>query len=164
MILAGAVERNHQIVEEAAILRRDGLLMSFEREFVLLHAPDIPVFRHILGMLAHAAPGDAVLHFGNLQPQVGEMQFVKKSEALRKTARPHHAAQPYREVFPKPDLGTRHALDAADHGERSAPVAASIPAASKTPTMLVEHCMMVVKVGTCGSSLLSSHTSRARLA
>src|SRR5262245_56278560 len=29
--------------------------------------------------------------------------------------------------------------------------------------MLVLHCMMVVKVGTCGSSLASSHTSRARL-
>ena len=42
-------------------------------------------------------------------------------------------------------------------------VRASMPAASNTPTMLVLHCMMVVKVGTCGSSLASSHTSRARL-
>ena len=40
----------------------------------------------------------------------------------------------------------------------------SIPAASNTPTMLVLHCMMVVNVGTWGSSLLSSHTSRAKLA
>ena len=39
-----------------------------------------------------------------------------------------------------------------------------IPAASNAPTMLVVHCMMVVNVGTCGSSLLSSQTSRARLA
>ncbi len=39
----------------------------------------------------------------------------------------------------------------------------SMPATSKTPAMLVLHCMMVVNVGTCGSSLASSQISRARL-
>jgi len=47
---------------------------------------------------------------------------------------------------------------------RAARLCFNIPAASNAPTMLVLHCMMVVNVGTCGSSLLSSHTSRAKLA
>ena len=40
----------------------------------------------------------------------------------------------------------------------------NIPAASNAPTKLVLHCMIIVNVGTWGLSLLSSHTSRARLA
>ena len=37
----------------------------------------------------------------------------------------------------------------------------NIPAASKTPTMLVLHCITVVKVGTCGSSFASNQTDNA---
>ena len=82
MILGDAVERNDQIVEEAAILRRDRAVMALERKLVLLRAADIPILRHILGMFAHAAAGDAVLHFRHVQPDIGWPQAAKNTQAI----------------------------------------------------------------------------------
>jgi hypothetical protein len=92
MIFSDAVERHDQIGEEAAILRRDRALVAFERQFVLLLTADLPILRHILGMLAHAAAGDAVFHLRHVEPDVGWTQPAKQAQAVASAARLKHAA------------------------------------------------------------------------
>ena len=64
MVFGNSVDRDDQIREETSILCRDGSLMALQGKFILLLTADAPGLRHILRVLTHASPGDAVLHLG----------------------------------------------------------------------------------------------------
>jgi hypothetical protein len=117
VVFADAVERNDQVGEETAILRRDRSLMAFERKLILFAAADAPILGHVFGMFAHAAAGDAVLHFRHKQPNVRGAKPPKNTETIRGAAGLEQAPQPNRKILPQPDLDAAHAFDAADHGQ-----------------------------------------------
>ena len=94
VILRNPVDRNDQIGKKAAIARRYSALMAFKRELILLPAANVPGLRHVLGVLTHASSGDAVLHLGHEQADIGGPQLSQNSKALTEIARLREAPQP----------------------------------------------------------------------
>src|SRR5262249_59104928 len=106
------IDRNDQVGKEAAIVGRDGALVALERELILLLAGDLPGLGHVLGVLAHAASGDAIFDLRNEKPDIGRAELAKDADALTQIARLADPAHPVGQILPEPKLNPAHALDA----------------------------------------------------
>ena len=91
-------------------------------------------------------PATGFLTCGTKESDIGRAKLSQKPQPLRQASRAGDAAQPTERFCPSPTW-TRLMLSTPPTIARDGPPARSIPAASNTPTMLVLHCMTVVKVG-----------------
>src|SRR5258705_3939868 len=86
-IAAQIPDRDHQIVEEAALPARNRALMTLERDLVLILASDLPLLRGDLGVLAHAQAGGAVRHRWDVQMNVSDPELCDVRRLVRERAR-----------------------------------------------------------------------------
>src|SRR5258705_4640219 len=116
-IAAQIPDRDHQIVEEAALPARNRAPMTLERDLVLILTSDLPLLSGDLGVLAHAQAGRAVRHGWDVQTNVSDPELCDVRRLVRERARLLKLPDPIGERLSEAQLHAAHALHTADQGE-----------------------------------------------
>src|SRR4029453_15286463 len=82
-----STKRNDEIIEESTLPRSDRALVAFERNPVLLFAPDVPLFRRDLRVLAHAHAGRAIGDGRDVELDIGDLQIGQPLDLLSQRSR-----------------------------------------------------------------------------
>ena len=77
-----SADGNDEVVEESALPRRHGTLVTFERDPVLLLPRDAPFLRRDLGVLAHALAGRAIGDGRDVELDITELQIRESRETF----------------------------------------------------------------------------------